>query len=80
MKGLTERMNLAKVTLKELSKQPLSRTELEMYTVRKAGTPAIFEGIIRYLTQEGYIQKSEAKHRAKYVITEKGIKLLEALA
>jgi DNA-binding PadR family transcriptional regulator len=72
-------MHLAKTVLKELSKQPLCRTELEKRTVRKFGTHATFEGIFRFLVQSGYVQKSEQKHRAAYVITERGAKFLEAL-
>jgi DNA-binding PadR family transcriptional regulator len=79
MKSLTERLHLAKIVLKELDRQPLCRTELEKRTVRKSGTHATFEGIFRYLVQSGYVQKSEQKHRAAYVITEKGVKFLEAL-
>ncbi len=79
MKNLRERLHLAKVVLKELSKQSLRRTELEKRTVRKFGTHATFEGIFRYLVQNGYVQKSEQKHRAPYVISEKGLKLLEGL-
>jgi predicted transcriptional regulator len=65
--------------LKELDRQPLCRTEIEKRTVKKVGTHATFEGIFRYLTQSGYVQKSEQKHRAAYMITEKGAKFLEAL-
>jgi len=79
MRRLTERMHLAKTVLKELSREPLCRTELEKRTVRKFGTHATFEGIFRYLVQGGYIVKSGQKHRANYVITEKGAKFLEAL-
>ena len=79
MRHLSERLNLAKTVLKELSRQPLYRTELEKRTVRKQGTHATFEGIFRYLVQSGYIAKSEQKHRAAYVITERGTKFLEAL-
>jgi predicted transcriptional regulator len=79
MRRLIERMDLAKTVLKELSRQPLCRTELEKRTVRKNGTHATFEGIFRYLTQSGYIMKSEQKHLANYVLTEKGAKLLEAI-
>ncbi len=79
MRQLAERMNLAKTVLKELSREPLCRTELEQRTTRKAGTHATFEGIFRYLVQSGYVQKSEPKHRANYLITEKGTKLLEAI-
>ena len=79
MKGLTERLNLAKVILSELKKEPLSRTEIEIRTVRKYGTHATFEGIFRYLIRDGYLKKSAQKHRASYIITEKGAKLLEAI-
>ena len=79
MKSLYERLRLAKTVLKELSRQSLCRTELEKKTVRRFGTHASFEGIFRYLVRNGYVQKSEQKHRAPYVITEKGRKLLEGL-
>jgi DNA-binding PadR family transcriptional regulator len=79
MRRLKDRMNLAKTVLKELERQPLSRTELEKRTVRKSGTHATFEGIFRFLVQSGYVQKSGQKHRAPYVITEKGAKFLEAI-
>lgn len=79
MRRLDERLHLAMTVLKELNRQPVCRTELEKRTVRKLGTHATFEGIFRYLVQNGYIKKSESRHRAPYVITEKGVKLLEAL-
>jgi len=79
MRRLNERLHLAKTVLNELSKQSLCRTELEKRTVKKLGTHATFEGIFQYLVQNGYVQKSEKKHRAPYVITEKGLKLLEGL-
>ncbi|MEM2971118.1 MAG: hypothetical protein QW270_01660 [Candidatus Bathyarchaeia archaeon] len=79
MKSLNERLKLAKTVLKELNRQSLSRTELEKRTVRRVGTHASFESIFHYLVMNGYVQKSEQKHRAPYVITEKGVKLLEGL-
>jgi len=79
MRRLTDRIHLAKTVLKELNRQPLCRTELEKRTVKKAGTHATFEGIFRYLIQSGYVQKSEQKHRAAYVLTEKGAKFLEVI-
>ena len=79
MRRLTERMQLAKTVLRELSKQPLCRTELEKRTVRRFGTHATFEGMFRYLVQGGYVQKSEQKHRAAYNITEKGTKFMEVI-
>jgi predicted transcriptional regulator len=79
MKRLSDRMDLAKAVLKELNRQQLSRTDLERLIVRKTGTHATFDGIIRYLFNDGFVQKTEQKLRANYVITEKGRKLLEAL-
>ncbi len=79
MKRLTDRMDLAKIVLYELSRQPLSRTELGARTTRMACTHAAFEGIFRYLVQDGYVQKSGPQHRAKYMLTEKGAKLLGAI-
>jgi predicted transcriptional regulator len=79
MNRLKDRINLAKIVLKELERQQLCRTELENRTVRKSGTHATFEGIFRFLVQSGYVQKSGQKHLAPYVITEKGAKFLEAL-
>jgi predicted transcriptional regulator len=79
MSRLKDRMNLAKSVLKELEKQNLRRTELENRTLRKLGTHATFEGMFRFLIQNGYVQKSGQKHRAPYVLTEKGAKFLEAL-
>jgi DNA-binding PadR family transcriptional regulator len=79
MRRLHERLSLAKTVLRELSKTSLCRTELEKRTVKRVGTHATFEGIFHYLVQNGYVQKSEQKHRAPYVITEKGFRLLEGL-
>ena len=79
MRRLTDRMHLAKTVLRELSRQPLCRTELEKRTIRRCGTHATFEGMFRFLVQGGYVQKSEQKHRAAYVITEKGNKFLEVI-
>jgi DNA-binding PadR family transcriptional regulator len=79
MRRLHERLHLAKTVLHELNRQSLCRTELEKRTVKKIGTHATFEGIFHYLVQNGYVRKNEQKHRAPYVITDKGIKLLEGL-
>jgi predicted transcriptional regulator len=79
MRRLTERMHLAKTVLRELSRQPLCRTELEKCTIRKTGTHATFEGIFGFLVQGGYVEKTAPKHRAAYKITEKGAKFLEVI-
>ena len=70
-------LNLAKIVLRELKLQPLYRKELEKRVVQKAGSHAMFENIFRWLVQNGHIQKSSSKFRAKYVLTEKGAKFLE---
>ncbi len=79
MRRLTERMQLAKTVLRELSRQPLCHTELEKRTVRRCGTHATFEGMFRFLVQDGYVEKSEQRHRAAYAITEKGAKFMEVI-
>lgn len=79
MRRLGERLHLAKIVLSELRKMSLGRTQLEKRTVRKSGTHSTFEGIFRYLVENGYVRKSGQEHRAPYVITEKGLKLLEGL-
>jgi predicted transcriptional regulator len=79
VRNLNERLRLAKTILHELDRQPLSRTQLERRTVKKDGTHATFEGLFAFLIKNGYVQKSGQNHRAPYVITEKGQKLLEGL-
>jgi DNA-binding PadR family transcriptional regulator len=72
-------MDLAKIVLYELKRQPLYRTKLEKRTTAKAGSHATFDNILHYLVQNGYVQKSSPKHRAKYIITDKGAMLLNAI-
>jgi len=80
--GLMKTLNtkLAKIVLHELSRQSLGRTELEKRTVQKSDvTHAVFESTFKHLSSGGYVQKSSTEYRAKYVLTDKGAKLLEAL-
>jgi len=79
VKSLDERLTLAKIILRELSKEPLSRTRLDKKVTHNIGTHASFEGIFRYLTHKGCIQKSGQKKRDPYCITEKGRKILDGL-
>lgn len=79
MRKLHDRLRLAKIVLTELKKRPLGRTELEKRTVKQFGTHSAFENMFRYLVQGGYVEKSERRHRAPYIITEKGLKFLEGL-
>jgi predicted transcriptional regulator len=70
---------LAQTILHELSRQPLSRTELTKRALAKNGTPASFENTFSYLVHGGYVQKNSPKYRAKYILTEKGTILLKAI-
>lgn len=79
MSRLIVRMNLAKTVLKELSKQPLRRTEIEMRVIKKPVSHGTFVNIFSYLVENGYLQKKEQKLRSSFELTEKGRKLLEAL-
>jgi len=76
---LKERLRLAKIVLAELKKSPLRRTELEKRTVKQCGTHSTFEGIFRYLLQNGYVEKSGQRHLDSFAITERGLKFLEGL-
>jgi len=80
MRHLHDRLALARTVLSALNRESLCRTDLEKRTVRKMGTHASFEGMFDFLVANGYVQKSAEKHRAPYVITEKGVKLLEGLS
>jgi DNA-binding PadR family transcriptional regulator len=79
MRSLSDRLQLAKTILRELSRQPLNRTELEKRTTRRFGTHATFDGMFHFLVQGGYVQKREQKHRAAYRITEKGAAFMEVI-
>lgn len=72
-------LDLAKIVLHELKRQPLCRTELEKRTTRIAGSHAAFESTFSLLVQDGYVEKSSLKYRAKYVLTDKGAKFLEVI-
>jgi predicted transcriptional regulator len=71
--------DIAKIILHLLSRQPLSRTELERRTLAKAGTHSKFESTFSHLVQGGYAEKNSPEYRAKYAITDKGSTLLKAL-
>ena len=80
MRNLEERLRFAKVILHELSREPLSRTLLNKRFIHQSGTSATFEGILKFLTRNGYVEKSGSAHRAPYRITDKGKRLLEGLS
>ena len=78
-KRFEERIRLAKIVLGELKRQPLRRSMLEKRTVMHCGTHASFEGIFRFLLDEGFVEKTSHEHTAPYRITAKGLRFLEGL-
>jgi predicted transcriptional regulator len=80
MRRLSERMNIARSILRELGQQPLTHSELEMRTIHRAYFHFQFESILKYLAQSGFIKKEKTKLCSNYAITDKGSKLLEAIA
>lgn len=72
-----ERMRLV---LRELNRRPLSRIELQARFMQKFDSPSAFEGTFMFLVRNGRIMKGESEYRSPYTITERGIKLLEALS
>ena len=79
MKELRERLRIARVVLRELSRQNLSRSGLTRRAIQRGAGYASFNSIFSYLISEGYVEKSGIEQRAPYRITERGIKLLEAV-
>jgi predicted transcriptional regulator len=69
-----------KLILRELSRRPMSRVDLESRFLHKFVSPSAFESTFSFLVQNGRIRKSESEYRSPYIITEHGIKLLEALS
>jgi len=64
------------VILREVSRAPLSRTDLEKRVSQQGVSHACFEGIFRFLAEDGDVEKCGPEHRAHYRITEKGLKFL----
>ncbi len=76
---LKTRLGITKVILRLLSRQPTSRVELTRHAIRHGGSYASFNAIFSFLRVEGYVEKCGSELRAPYRITEKGLKMLEAL-
>lgn len=72
-----ERMMLV---LRELSRRPLSRIELQARFLQQCDSPSAFEATFMFLVRNGRIQKSGPEYRSPYTITERGHKLLTGLS
>lgn len=68
------------LVLRELSRRPLSRVELQSRFMQKFDSPSAFEGTFVFLVRDRRVQKSGPEYRSPYVITQRGQKLLEALS
>ncbi|MEM2108747.1 MAG: hypothetical protein QXL10_05645 [Candidatus Bathyarchaeia archaeon] len=79
MRNLEERLRYAKLILREVSREPCSRTFLTKRFVQASGSPASFASLFRFLRDNGYVEKASAAHRAPYRITERGRRFLEGL-
>jgi hypothetical protein len=77
---LKEQLELTKAILREVSRRPLSRVELQFRFLQKFGSPSAFEATFLFLIKNGRIKKDGSEYRSPYAITNRGIKLLEALS
>jgi len=68
-----EQDRLATIILSVLERENVRRTNILKLTLRRCGSPAKFNSIMKYLLDQGYIIKFGKKGtRALYGITEKG--------
>jgi predicted transcriptional regulator len=79
VKNLEERLKYAKLILREVSCENLGRTALCKRFVQASGSPASFDGLMRFLVRNGFVEKSGSRHRAPYRLTERGRRFLEGL-
>jgi hypothetical protein len=77
---LKEQLELAKVILHEVSREPVSFSVLEKRVLIKTGTYATVTCLIYFLRDLGFIVKGDCEFRAPYAISVKGRLLLEALS
>jgi hypothetical protein len=80
IKKLKTQLELAKVILREVSREPISFSLLEKRALVKAGTYATVTDLIYFLRDCGFIVKGPCEYRAPYHISVKGRLLLEALS
>jgi predicted transcriptional regulator len=80
MGGLKGRFELARVVLREVSREPCGQSVLEIRVLGKAGTPSTVKRMFYFLRDSGFIVKASGGHRAVNCVTDKGRKLLEALS
>lgn len=73
MNDLKTRLGFVRVVLRELSREPLSRSALEKRSRSRVEMSfACFEGIFRFLVADGDVEKCGPEHRAPFRLTERG--------
>ena len=80
IKKLKAQLELARVLLAELSREPCRFSILEKRVLAKAGTYATVTILLYFLRDSGFIVKDAFENRAPYNISVKGRLLLEALS
>ncbi len=72
MTELSERLEIATIILKEVSRGPIRRTELEKRVLRKSVTYSCFGGMFAFLVSDGDLAKVSSEWRAPFRLTDKG--------
>jgi len=75
-KRLDEKLDMARIVLDRLKDGPMRWTSLTKTVVKKSPSPWEAQVIIRWLLDNGYIERPE---RGVYSITEKGRALLKSI-
>jgi len=73
---LDEKLSMARIVLDRLKNGPMRWTPLTKIVVKKSPSPWEAQIIIRWLLENGYIERPE---RGVYSITEKGRALLKSI-
>ena len=71
---LDKKLNIARIVLDKLKEGPMKWTQLTKIIVKKSSSPWQAQIIIRWLLENGYIERPE---RGLYFITERGKDLLK---
>jgi predicted transcriptional regulator len=80
VKLFEQRLELAKVILQQLSREPCTQSVLETRVLGKAGTHKTYTNMFYFLRNSGFITKKTSEHRAPFALCKKGELLLEALS
>lgn len=67
-----ERLDVAKIILQELSREPLCRSVLSDRSNLKGVSHGSFEPAFTFLISDGDVAKCGVEHRAPFRVTEKG--------